>query len=66
MLVADPVRAKIIASYQSTQRENVTGVRNRVPEQTNIKAIKAFAPEFQHLGVLYNPAEANSKLKVKS
>lgn len=65
MIVADPIGANIISSYKATGRANVTGVRNRVPEKINIKAIKAFAPDFQHLGLLYNPQEANSKLKAQ-
>ena len=63
MIVADPIGAKIIKSYRATGREHVTGVRNRVPEKINIKAIKTFLPTFKHLGLLYNPQEANSQLK---
>ncbi len=65
MIVADPIGAKIIKSYQIPGRDNVTGVRNRVPEKINIKAIKTFLPTFKHLGLLYNPQEANSQLKAK-
>lgn len=64
-VVADPVGSNIIASYESTGRPNVTGTRNRVPESVNIKSIRRYMPNFRRLGILYNPAEKNSVLKVE-
>ena len=33
MIVADPVGAGIIQTYESSGRTNITGTRNRVPEK---------------------------------
>lgn len=65
MIVADPVRAKIIEDYEYTGRKNVTGTRNRVPEPVNIKAVRTYYPAFKHLGLLYNTNEKNSILKME-
>jgi ABC-type uncharacterized transport system substrate-binding protein len=62
-VVADPIGANIIESYDVTGRDNVTGTRSRVPETVNIKSIRRYMPDFDHLGILYNPAEPNSLLK---
>lgn len=64
MIVADPIGAKIIKSYDKTGRPNVTGTRNRVPEEVNINTIRSYYPEFKRLGMLYNTSEKNSVLKV--
>lgn len=64
-VVADPIGTKIIESYDQTGRPNVTGTRNRVPEPVNIKSIRRYMPGFNHLGVLYDPTEANSVRKVE-
>lgn len=65
MIVADPIGAKIIKSYEKTGRPNVTGTRNRVPEEVNINTIRSYYPEFKRLGMLYNTNESNSVLKVE-
>ena len=65
MIVADPVRAKIVESYARTGRKTVTGTRNRVPERVNIKAMRTYNPAFKHLGMFYNRNETNSVLKVE-
>ena len=64
MIVADPIRAGIIESYEKTGRPNVTGTRNRVPEEVNINTIRSYYPEFKRLGMLYNANEKNAVLKV--
>jgi len=64
MIVSDPIGARIIESYDRTGRANVTGTRNRVPEQVNINTIRSYYPEFQRLGMLFNANEKNSILKV--
>ena len=64
-VVADPVRSNVIESYEKTGRSNITGTRNRVPESVNIKSIRRYMPNFRRLGILYNPAEENSVLKVE-
>ncbi len=63
MIVADPVGSKIIESYERTGRPNLTGTRNRVPEEVNIQTIRAYLPSFGKLGLLYNPGEPNSVIK---
>lgn len=65
MIVADPIGAGIIKSYEKTGRTNVTGTRNRVPESVNIKTIRSYYPGFKRLGMLYNSNEKNAVLKVE-
>ena len=63
-LVSDPLRSRIIQSYENTGRENITGTRNRVPESLNINIMRKIKPGFKRLGIIFNPAEKNSVLKV--
>jgi putative ABC transport system substrate-binding protein len=63
-LVADPLGAKIIESYEKTGRGNVTGTYNRVPEAVNLKAMRLIVPNLKKLGLLYNRNERNSVLKL--
>lgn len=65
MVVADAVGSGIIESFDRTGRGNVTGTHNRVPEETNIAAMQALLPKLDVLGMLYNPAEQNSVIKVE-
>jgi len=65
MVVADPIGAQVIVSYEETGRDNVAGTRNRVPESVNINTIRSYFPEFKRLGILYNTNENNSVVKVK-
>ena len=62
-IVADPVGAGIIESFDHTGRPNITGTYNRVPEETIIETIRSYRPDFKHLGLLYNSDEKNSVLK---
>ncbi len=64
MIVADPVGAGLIQTYESSGRTNITGTRNRVPEEVQMKAIRAYR-YFKHLGIIYNTNELNSVLNVK-
>jgi putative ABC transport system substrate-binding protein len=63
MIVADPIGAGIVESYERSGRANVTGTRNRVPEEVQMKALQAYKP-FSRLGVIYNGNEQNAVLKV--
>jgi putative ABC transport system substrate-binding protein len=63
MIVADPIGAGIVESYERSGRANVTGTRNRVPEEVQMKALQAYKP-FSRLGVIYNTNERNAVLKV--
>src|SRR5262249_560095 len=60
----DPLGAKIIKSYESTGRDNVTGTFNRVPEAVHLKAMRAIVPNLKKLGLLYDRHERNSMLKM--
>jgi putative ABC transport system substrate-binding protein len=65
MIVADPVGAQIIESYESSGRPYITGTRNRVPEEVQMKAIRAYR-QFKRIGLIYNTNEQNSVLNAKS
>lgn len=64
MVVADPVGAGIVESYERSGREYVTGVRNRVPEEVQIRAIKDYL-DAKKIGVIYSTAELNSVLNTQ-
>jgi putative ABC transport system substrate-binding protein len=65
MIVADPVRSRLIDSYASSGRPTVTGVRNRIPERTQLKWLfEYFHPS--KLGVLNSPLELNSKYNTEA
>ena len=64
-LVSDPVRSRIIESYESTGRANITGTRNRVPEAMNVGIMRKIKPTFKRLGIIFNKNEKNSVIKVK-
>jgi putative tryptophan/tyrosine transport system substrate-binding protein len=61
MIVADPVGSDLVASYDASGRDMVSGVRNRVPEDVQLRLLfEYFRPE--KLGVLNHPGELNSIL----
>jgi putative ABC transport system substrate-binding protein len=62
MIVADPVGAEIVTSYEDSGRTWVTGTRNRVPEATQMRVLSEYRP-FDRIGVLYNDDELNALLK---
>lgn len=64
MVVADPISAGIIESYQQSGRELVTGIRNRVPETVQIQVMKDYL-EVKKIGVVTSPAELNSVLNAE-
>ena len=64
MIVADPVGANIIESYTTSGRPNITGTRNRVPEEVQMKAVRSYR-NFKRLGILYNSNELNSELNLQ-
>ena len=64
MIVADPQGAKVVAGYESSGRYNVTGTRNRLPEEVQMKAIRAYRP-FHRLGLVFNRNELNSVLNAE-
>lgn len=65
MIVADPVGSDIVASYEETGRDNISGVRNRVPEDVQLKLLFEFYRP-SALGLVNDPNELNSQLNTKS
>jgi putative ABC transport system substrate-binding protein len=45
-VVADPIGARIVESFENTGRKNVAGTFNRVPERVNIQTIRLYLPSF--------------------
>lgn len=64
MIVADPLGAGIIASYKASGRETVTGIRNRISEDVQIRAIREYFPLLR-MGVVYSESELNSVLNTE-
>ena len=63
-LVADPVGAGIVRDLNAPER-NVTGCIHIVPLERQLQHMRSYQ-DFSKLGVLYNPAEANSQAIVQS
>ncbi|MFT2111733.1 ABC transporter substrate-binding protein [Marinomonas sp. 2405UD68-3] len=61
MIVADPIGANIVDSYEHSGRKTVTGIRNRVPDEVQIRAMREYFP-VERIGVIYSEAELNSTL----
>ena len=64
MIVADPVRSDLVESYEGSGRPTLTGVRNRVPEETQIALIQEYMRP-KSVGVLVSPSEPNSVLNAE-
>lgn len=64
MIVADPVGARIVESYEQSGRPMVTGTRNRVPEETQMRVLADYRP-FTRIGLVYNDTELNALLKAE-
>lgn len=64
MIVADPLGAGIVESYEHSGRALVAGTRNRVPEETQMRALADYRA-FDRLGVIYNDNELNAVLKAE-
>jgi len=64
MVVADPISAGIVESYERSGRPTVTGIRNRVPEEVQIRAIKDYMGA-RRIGIIYSPSELNSVLNTE-
>jgi putative ABC transport system substrate-binding protein len=57
--ISDPIEAKIINSIDKPGG-NITGVMDIPPLDRQLKFMQALVPDLSHLGVVYNPGEANS------
>ncbi|ELE5892219.1 ABC transporter substrate-binding protein [Vibrio fluvialis] len=64
MVVADPVGADISAAADKTGRPTVAGIRNRISEDTQIRAMREYFPVTK-VGVVYSTAELNSVLNTQ-
>jgi len=64
MIVADPVGADIVETYEMSGRPLVTGTRNRVPEDTQMRVLADYRP-FNKIGLIYNEDELNAVLKAE-
>lgn len=65
MIVADPIGADIVSSYESSGRAMVTGIRNRIPDEVQIRAMRDYFP-VKKVGVIYSEAELNSILNTQN
>jgi putative ABC transport system substrate-binding protein len=63
--VTDPLRAKIITSFQHPGG-NVTGVSDLVPTERQLDVFKEIVPKLQVLGLLFDPSLDNSRSTVDS
>jgi len=57
--VTDPMNAKLVASLDMPGG-NVTGVSNYISISKQFAFFKRLLPHLKHIGVVYNPGEANS------
>lgn len=64
MIVADPVGAGIIESANKSGRSTVTGIRNRIEEEVQIRAMREYFP-VRSIGVVYSSTELNSALNTE-
>ncbi|MCX5813400.1 MAG: substrate-binding domain-containing protein [Proteobacteria bacterium] len=58
--VTDPYRMGI-AKNQKEHLPNITGIATFQPVESTFKAIKAILPRARRIGIIWNPAEANSE-----
>jgi putative ABC transport system substrate-binding protein len=65
MIVADPVGSKLVENYNASGRPMISGVRNRVPEEVQLRLLfEYYRPS--KMGVLNDPGELNSTLNTQS
>lgn len=57
--ITDPIEAKMVSSLEHPGG-NVTGVSDAPPLKEQLNFIVNCIPQLKHLGVVYNPGEANS------
>jgi len=58
MIVSNPMEAGLVQKLESSKR-NLTGTLYLLDEETQLRAARSYF-DFQHLGLLVNPAEQNS------
>lgn len=62
--ITDPIGAKLVPSWEASGT-NVTGVSNILDVPRQIDLILEVVPAAKRVGIIYNPAEANSTYYVK-
>jgi len=62
--ITDPIGAKLVPSWDASGT-NVTGVSNILDVPRQIDLIQQVVPDAKRVGIIYNPAEANSAYYVK-
>lgn len=62
--ITDPIGAKLVPSWELS-KTNVTGVSNILDVPSQIDLIVEAVPAVKRIGIIYNPAEANSAYYVK-
>lgn len=65
MIVADPVGSKLVESYSASGRPMISGVRNRAPEDVQLRLLFEYYRPIK-MGVLNDPNELNSSLNTES
>jgi len=65
MIVADPVASDLVTGYEASGRPSVTGVRNRVPEETQIALLQDYI-RTSKVGVINSPDEPNSVINTET
>ena len=62
--VTDPVAAGLVENPGAPEA-NITGTSDNQPAEPALEMIKAFVPDAEKIGVIYNPGEANSVAQVE-
>lgn len=62
--ITDPVASEVVQSW-GPSGNNITGVSDALPLNKRVALIKQITPEARRIGVLYNPADANSVAQVR-
>lgn len=63
--VTDPVAAQLVPTMEASGT-NVSGVSDRLSLERQVELIKKVVPDAKRVGMVYNPAEANSVVVVKA
>ncbi|TLP67138.1 hypothetical protein FEE96_07265 [Parasedimentitalea maritima] len=61
--VSDLVASVIVDSYIATGSTQVMGTRNRMPKVVSLNGLRWVMPDFNHLGLIYEPQADNSLRK---
>lgn len=62
--ITDPVQSEVLTGW-GPSGTNVTGVSDALPLQKRIALIRQLVPQARRVGVIYNPADANSMSQIK-